>query len=54
MSSTFTHIAIGLAVLAIFVADFMVIQKRVLRSLVAAVAFGVVAALLVTAVRALG
>lgn len=54
MTSTFTHVAAVVAGLAIFVTGFTVSRKGLLRGLIAAVAFGVVAALLITAVRDLG
>jgi hypothetical protein len=54
MTSTFTHIAAVVAGLAIFVTGFTVSRKGLLRGMVAAVAFGVAAALLITAVRSLG
>lgn len=54
MTSTLTHVAAVVAGLAILVTGFTVSRKGLLRGLVAAVAFGVVAALLITAVRGLG
>ena len=55
MTSTLTNIAVAMAGLAIFVSWFTVISSRgLLMSLVASVAFGGVAALLITAARSLG
>jgi hypothetical protein len=54
MSSTVTHIAAVVAGLAIFVTGFTVSRRGLLPSLVAAVAFGVAAAVLISAVRSLG
>ena len=54
MTSTFTHIAAVVAGLAIFVTGFTVSRRGLLTGLVAAVAFGVAAALLITAVRSFG
>ena len=55
MASTLTHIAVAVAGLAIFVSWFTVISSRgLLMSLVASVAFGGAAALLITAARSLG
>ena len=54
MTSTLTHIA-AVVGLAIFVSWFTVISSRgLLMSLVASVAFGGAAALLITAARSLG
>jgi hypothetical protein len=55
MTSTLTHIAAAVAGLAIFVSWFSVFSSRgLLTRLVAAVAFGCAAALLITAARSLG
>jgi hypothetical protein len=54
LTSTFAHIAAVVAGLAIFVTGFTVSRNGPLRGIVTAVAFGVVAALLITAVRGLG
>jgi hypothetical protein len=54
MASTFTDIAAGTAGLAIIVTGFTVSRRGLLPGLAAAVAFGVVAALLITAVRSFG
>jgi hypothetical protein len=54
MTSTVTHIAAVAAGLAIIVTGFTVSRRGLLRGVVAAVAFGVAAALLITAVRGLG
>ena len=55
MTATLTHIAVAVAGLAIFVSWFTVISSRgLLMRLVASVAFGGVAALLITAARSLG
>jgi hypothetical protein len=54
MTSTFSHIAAVVAGLAIFVTGFTVSRRGLLTGLVAAVAFGVAAALLITAVRSFG
>ena len=55
MTSTLTNIAVAVAGLAIFVSWFTVISSRgLLMSLVASVAFGGAAALLITAARSLG
>jgi hypothetical protein len=54
MTSTFSHIAAVVAGLAILVTGFTVSRRGLLRGLVAALAFGVAAALLITAVRSLG
>jgi hypothetical protein len=54
MTSTFTHIAAVAAGLAIIVRGFTVSRRGLLQGLAAAVAFGVAAALLITAVRSLG
>jgi hypothetical protein len=51
---TFTHVAAVAAGLAIVATGFTVSRSGLLRGLVAAVAFGVAAALLITAVRSLG
>jgi hypothetical protein len=54
MTSTFTHVAAVVAGLAIFVTGFTASRTGLLKGLVAAVAFGVAAALLITAVRNFG
>jgi hypothetical protein len=55
MTSTLNHIAVAAAGLAIFVSWFTVISSRgLLMSLLASVAVGGVAALLITAARSLG
>jgi hypothetical protein len=54
MSSTFTHIAAVAAGLAIVAAGLTVSARGLLKGLAAAVALGVVAALLIAAVRSLG
>jgi hypothetical protein len=55
MTSTFIHIAVVVAGLAIVATAFTVMPRRsLLKGTVAAVAFGVVAALLITAVRSFG
>ncbi len=55
MTSTFTHIATVVAGLAIVVAmGFTGVPRSLLIGTTAAVAFGVVAALLITAVRSFG
>ena len=55
MTSTLTHIAAAVAGLAIFVSWLTVLSSRgLLMSLIASVAFGGVAALLITAARSLG
>jgi hypothetical protein len=51
---TFTHVAAVAAGLAIVATSFTVSRSGLLRGMVAAVAFGVAAALLRTAVRSLG
>ena len=55
MTSTLTHVAVAVAGLAIFVSWFTVVSSRgLLTGLVASVAFGGAAALLITAARSLG
>jgi hypothetical protein len=54
MDSTFTHIAAVLAGLAIVATAFTVMPRSLLKGMAAAVAFGVLAALLITAVRSFG
>jgi hypothetical protein len=55
MTSTFTHIAAVVAGLAIVATALTVMPRRsLLKGTAAAVAFGVVAALLITAVRSFG
>jgi hypothetical protein len=54
MTSSFTHVAAVVAGLAIIVTGFTVSRRGLLPGLVAAIAFGVTAALLITAVRHLG
>ena len=55
MTATLTHIAAAVAGLAIFVSWFTVVSPRgLLTRLVASVAFGGAAALLITAARSLG
>jgi hypothetical protein len=54
MTSTLAHIAAVVAGLAIFVTWFTVSLRGLLTGLVAAVAFGSAAALLITAARSLG
>jgi len=55
MASTLTHIAAVVAGLAICITGFTVTQRMgLLKSLVVALAFGVAAALLITAVRSFG
>jgi hypothetical protein len=54
MTSTFTHIAAVVAGLAIVGTGFTVSRRGLLPGLVVAVAFGVAAALLITAARSLG
>ena len=54
MTSTFTHIAAVVAGLAIFVTGFTVSPRGLLKGLIPALALGVAAALLITAVRSLG
>jgi hypothetical protein len=54
MTSTFTHITAVVAGLAIVATGFTVSRRGLLNGMVAAVAFGVAAALLITAVRSLG
>jgi hypothetical protein len=55
MTSTFTNIAVVVAGLAIVATAFTVMPRRnLLKGTVAAVALGVVAALLITAVRSFG
>jgi hypothetical protein len=53
MTSALTHIAAVVAGLAIFVAGFTISPRGLLNGLVPAVALGVVAALLIAAVRSL-
>jgi hypothetical protein len=54
MTSPLTHIAAVMTGLAIIVTGFTVSRRRLLPGLAAAVAFGVTAALLITAVRSFG
>jgi hypothetical protein len=55
MTSTLTHIAGAVAGLAIFISWFTVIISRgLLMSMLVSVAFGGIAALLITAARSLG
>jgi hypothetical protein len=54
MTATFTHVAAVVAGLAIVATSLTVSRNELMRGLVAAVALGVAAALLITAVRALG
>jgi uncharacterized membrane protein len=55
MTSTLIHIAVAVAGLAIFISWFIVVSSRgLLTGLVASVAFGSAAALLITAARNLG
>jgi hypothetical protein len=54
MTSTFTHIAAVVAGLAIVATTFTVMPRSLLKGTAAAVALGVVAALLITAVRSFG
>jgi hypothetical protein len=54
MASTLTHVAAVAAGLAIIATTFTVSRTGLLKSLVAAVGFGVAAALLITAVRGFG
>ena len=54
MLPTLTHIGAVAAGVAILVTGFTVTPRGLLRGLVAAVAFGVAAALLITAIRSLG
>jgi hypothetical protein len=54
MASTFTHAATVIAGLAICVTGFTVSRRGLLPGVATAVAFGVVAALLITAVRSFG
>lgn len=56
MTSTLSHVVIGVAVVAIFVAGGFVLHPKVrfLTNLTASVALGIAAALLVTAVRVFG
>jgi hypothetical protein len=58
MTSTFSHIAVVIAAvlagLAIVATGFTVMQRSLLKGTAAAVALGVVAALLITAVRSFG
>jgi hypothetical protein len=54
MPSTFTHIAAVVAGLAIIATAFTVMPRSLLKGTAAAIALGVVAALLITAVRAYG
>ncbi len=53
MTSTLIHIATVVAGLAIFAAGFTISPRGLLKGLVPAVALGVVAALLIAAVRGL-
>jgi hypothetical protein len=54
MTSTFSHIAVVLAGLAIVATGFTVMPRSLLKGTAAAVALGIVAALLITAVRSFG
>jgi hypothetical protein len=54
MTSTFTHIAAVLAGLAIVATTLTVMPHSLLKGTAAAVALGVVAAVLITAVRSFG
>jgi hypothetical protein len=54
MTSTFTHIAAVVAGLAITATAFTVSPRGLLKGMSAAVALGVLAALLITAVRSIG
>jgi hypothetical protein len=54
MTATFTHVAAVVAGLAIIVTSFTVSRRGLLPGLAAAVAFGIAAALLITAVRSFG
>jgi hypothetical protein len=54
MTSTFTHFAAVAAGLAIVATALTVSRNGLLKGLVAAIAFGVAAALLITAVRSFG
>jgi hypothetical protein len=54
MTSTFTHIAAVVAGLAIVATAFTVMPRSLVKGTAAAVALGVAAALLITAVRAYG
>jgi hypothetical protein len=54
MTSTFTHLAAVVAGLAIIATAFTVSRRGLLTGMVAAVASGVAAALLITAVRGFG
>ena len=54
MAASFTHIAAVIAGLAICITGFTVSRRGLLPGLAAAVAFGVVAALLITAIRSFG
>jgi hypothetical protein len=54
MDSTFTHVAAAVAGLAICATGFTVMPRSLLKGTAAAVAFGVLAALLIAAVRSFG
>jgi hypothetical protein len=54
MTASFIHVAAVMAGLAIVATAFTVSRSGLLKGLVAAVAFGVAAALLIAAVRSLG
>jgi hypothetical protein len=54
MSFSFTHIAAAAAGLAIVATAFTVSRTGLLKGLAAAVAFGVAAALIITAIRSFG
>jgi len=55
MTSTMSHIAVGIAVVAIFVAGLALYPGVTLRTnLAVSVALGIIAALLMTAARAFG
>jgi hypothetical protein len=54
MASTFTHIAAVVAGLAIIATAFTVMPRSLLKGTAAAVALGLLAALLITAVRSFG
>ena len=51
MTITFTHLAAAVAGLAIIASPLMISRKGLLPGLIAAVAFGIVAAVLITVVR---
>ncbi len=54
MTSTLTHVAAVVAGLAIVATAFTVMPRSLLKGTLAAVVLGVVAALLITAVRSFG